>query len=65
MGTVWEATQLGLGTRVAVKLMDADLAKSEQWRQRFEREARLLASLRSPYVVQIFDMASSGGCRSW
>ncbi len=55
MGAVWEATHASLGTRVAVKLIDAEYAESPEARRRFENEARAAAKLRSKHVVEVYD----------
>ena len=55
MGSVWVAEHLGLHTQVAVKLISADVAESEEAVTRFQREATAAAQLKSPHVVQVFD----------
>jgi serine/threonine protein kinase len=55
MGAVWEAEDERLGRRVAVKLMITRLARDEKALRRFEREARAVARLNSPFVVQLLD----------
>jgi eukaryotic-like serine/threonine-protein kinase len=65
MGEVWRATHRMLARPAAVKLIRPDLiganpAASEEARQRFEREARVIASLRSPHTVDLFDFGISG-----
>src|SRR5436190_21249548 len=52
---VWVAEHLALSTQVAVKLIDPELAKKEDARERFRREATAAAQLRSAHVVQILD----------
>jgi len=52
---VWVAEHLALTTQVAVKLIDPELAKKEDARVRFRREATAAAQLRSAHVVQILD----------
>jgi len=52
MGTVWVAQQLTLGRPVAIKALRAGRSDSQS---RLEREARLLASLHHPAIVQVFD----------
>jgi eukaryotic-like serine/threonine-protein kinase len=54
-GTIWRAHHLVLEAPVAVKLIDPDIASDEAATERFLREAKAAASLRSPHVVQILD----------
>jgi len=61
MGSVWAAEHLTLRSKVAVKLIDPTLATSSVVVQRFEREARAAASLRSPNVVQVLDFGVDEG----
>lgn len=60
MGSVWEAEHLTLGSRVAIKLIDAARIHDESVRGRFIREAKAAASIQSPYVVTIFDYGTDG-----
>jgi serine/threonine protein kinase len=55
MGRVWLATDLRLGERVALKLMEPEIVDTEEGRRRFLREAQTAARLRGPNVVQILD----------
>lgn len=55
MGAVWLAEAIHLRSLVAVKIMDESVAATPEAAQRFLREARTSASLRSPHVVQILD----------
>ena len=55
MGSVWVADHLTLHCQVAVKLISAALGGREGARERFSREARTAAQIRSPHLVQIFD----------
>ncbi|MCC6897712.1 MAG: serine/threonine protein kinase [Polyangiaceae bacterium] len=61
MGTVWRAEHLVLCAPVAVKVLDRDISKDEEAHDRFIREARSAASLRSPHVVQILDYGVDDG----
>jgi serine/threonine protein kinase len=55
MGSVWEATHLGLGSEVAIKLVSRELVGSAEALRRFDAEAKAVAKLQSRHVVQIFD----------
>ncbi len=55
MGSVWEGVHQTLGTRVAVKLIDAEHIQSADSRKRFENEARAAAKLQSKHVVEVYD----------
>src|SRR3954449_10567883 len=55
MAAVYEAEQLSLGKRVAVKVLASELAASSIVIERFFREARAAASVRSPYIVDVYD----------
>ena len=57
MGEVWKALDTQLQRYVAIKLLLADKQQDPDFIQRFEREARLLASLRHPNIVKIHDFA--------
>lgn len=55
MGTVWRAEHLGLRSHVAIKLVHPSAAIEAHAVERFMREARAAAALKSPYVVHITD----------
>jgi hypothetical protein len=55
MGTVYEAVDTHLGRQVAVKVLREELAENPDAVERFEREARLLASLSHPNIVTVHD----------
>ena len=54
MGTVWAAEDLRLGRMVAAKFLAKHMAVQPRVRERFQREARMTARVRSTHVVQIF-----------
>ena len=56
---VWEAEQISLGRRVAVKILRPELLEQAQMVQLFEQEARVLARLNHPNVVQVIDRGAS------
>ena len=55
MGSVWRAERLGWQAPVAIKVMNPGDADDARARDRFVREATLVASLRSVHVVQVLD----------
>jgi serine/threonine protein kinase len=55
MGVVYRAKQLTLGREVAVKVLPQGLARDASYVARFTREARIIAGLNHPNIVQIYD----------
>jgi serine/threonine protein kinase len=55
MAAVYEAENIDIGKRVAVKILAAELITSRVVRERFIREARASASIRSPYICDVYD----------
>lgn len=60
-GTIWRAHHLVLEAPVAVKLIAAEVAEDVNAVERFLREAKAAAALRSPHVVQILDYGVDDG----
>ena len=58
MGVVFEAVQLSLNRKVAVKLLNSSLLTSAEQRTGFENEAKVIAMLHHPNIVKIY----SAGC---
>jgi Tol biopolymer transport system component len=63
MGVVWRATDSTLGRDVAIKVLPEFLSGDPERLARFEREAKLLASLNHPHIASIFGFHSDGGVR--
>jgi len=55
MGSVWEGRHSSLGTRVAIKFIEAEYANSNEARSRFDNEARAAATIQSKHAIQIHD----------
>lgn len=59
MGVVLEATHVALGQTVAVKLLNAEHAQSEEVVTRFLREARIAATLPSDHIARVSDVGTT------
>ena len=59
MGAVYEAVQLRLNKRVAVKLMARDLAANREALARFHREAEITSHLGHPHLVTVVDFGQA------
>ena len=55
MGEVWRADDTVLGRTVAVKVLMPALSEDPTFIQRFQNEARAMATLRHPGVVDVYD----------
>lgn len=61
MGTVYTAVDSELHREVAVKMLSPNLVNDPEVVERFEREARLTASLDHPNIVPIYDVGRHEG----
>jgi serine/threonine-protein kinase len=55
MGEIWEADDVLLGRRVAIKVLAEELAGDRVAVRRFRREARATAKLDHPNVIRVYD----------
>ncbi|HEX7663464.1 MAG TPA: serine/threonine-protein kinase, partial [Polyangiaceae bacterium] len=55
MGSVWEGRHTTLGTRVAIKFIEAEYAGSQEAVSRFDNEAKAAARIDSKHAIKIFD----------
>src|SRR5580693_3099504 len=55
MAAVYEAEDVHIGKRVAIKVLAAELSSSAIVIERFVREARAAASVKSPHIVEVYD----------
>lgn len=61
MAEVYLGTHLTLERPVAVKLLHSHIEQNAELLERFQREARVVAGLRHPNIVQIFDFDTIDG----
>ena len=61
MGEVYQAKDQKLGRDVAIKVLPEEFAKDADRVARFQREAKLLASLNHPNIAAIYGLEESGG----
>jgi serine/threonine protein kinase len=61
MGVLYRAEHTGLGRTAALKVIAPELASNRDYRMRFEREARVAASIEHPNVVPVWDFSEDRG----
>ncbi len=61
MGVVLRATQLALQRPVAMKVITPELAADHGYRERFERESHLAASVEHPNVIPVYEAGELDG----
>src|SRR6202165_3645195 len=61
MGEVYRAKDTRLDRTVAIKVLPPDLADRPELRERFEREARAIASLNHPHICTLYDIGRQDG----
>jgi eukaryotic-like serine/threonine-protein kinase len=65
MGEVWRASDTRLGRDVAIKTLPPEFSNDVDRLTRFEREAKVLASLNHPHIAAIYGLEASAGTRFW
>ena len=63
MGEVYQATDMKLGRKVAIKRLPAAFASDPDHLSRFRREAQVLASLNHPNSAHVYGLEESGETR--
>jgi Tol biopolymer transport system component len=63
MGEVWRAEDKKLGRQVALKILPSDVAGDSDRMARFEREAKVLASLNHSGIAHLYGLESVNGAK--
>ncbi len=61
MATVYRAYHAGLDRYVAIKVLPEFFAEDENYRERFQQEARSVARLKHPNIMEVFDFGYDQG----
>ena len=61
MGEVYKARDARLNRTVAIKVLPTHLADRSELRERFEREAKTIASLNHPHICTLYDTGQQDG----
>jgi eukaryotic-like serine/threonine-protein kinase len=65
MAVVYRGTDHVLGRPVAIKVLHGHLLQKEEARARFAREARVIARLKHPGIVEVYDYSGAESDRSF
>lgn len=60
MGEVYLAQDIRLERKVALKLLNENVTRNEEWVRRFEQEARAASALNHPNIITIYEVGQMG-----
>lgn len=61
MGSVYEAVQISLERRVALKVIAPELGADDEFRERFRHEARAAAAIEHPHLLPVYETGELPG----
>ncbi len=61
MGVVFKAHELSLNRKIALKILASRLSSSDEFIQRFQREAQVIAALKHPNIVSVLSYGEEQG----
>ena len=61
MATVYKGVQPSLNRIVAIKVLPKQFARDAEFRERFAREAKIVAALQHPNIIQVIDQGTQTG----
>jgi hypothetical protein len=61
MGVVYEATQIALARKVALKVLPPELGEDTDFRERFRREGMAQASVDHPHIITVYEAGDADG----